>query len=100
MTIKELCTQMLGEGLTVVEISHLLGVGSLQVKLYMDGRTARPGVKVALAALKHIKHSSGDPVVLSEYAGPQAIVDGVATYAGSNINEARDHAVGYYVLKS
>lgn len=97
MTIKELTTELFSAGLNQVQIANLFGVSVLQVKLYHEGKTKKPGVRVALAISRHITYK-GEPLIISPFEGKQDVLNGVSTFETQSAQIVRDRGTGNYEL--
>ncbi len=95
MTIRQLVDRLIDSGLSKVDIGLLIGRSSLQIQMYADGRTEKPGVKTALGVYRHIS-IDGQPVVVEDFRGKQDIFDKVAAYATQCSQVVRDEGVGHY----
>ncbi len=99
MTILQLCDRMTAQGLGSQQQAVLLGVSALQVRMYSDGRTKTPGVRIALAVSRHIT-KDGKPLILDPYRGNQDVLDKVKDYETQCAQIVRDTGVGSHELSS
>ena len=95
MTIKKMIKLLHDDGVNDVQIGSLIGRSLLQVQLYADGRTKKPGVKTALGIFRHIT-VNGEPLIVSDFRGKQDIFDKVKEYEMQCNQVIRDEGVGSY----
>ena len=99
MNVQELCETLQSKGVHLRKIANLLGVTTLQVRLYLNGKTKVAGVRVALSISRHIS-LQGERLIIDPYRGRQDVLDKVKDYETQCSQIVRDTGTGHYELGS